>query len=93
MIHLNLNTGRGLAGPGSLGTNSSGFGSGFQSYATTTALIQMMVQVLNMFMGGGGLPMFGNFGNPYRGTGLTNFLGAPPRSKDADHTDEEDPER
>ena len=93
MIHVNLNSGRGLAGPGSLGTNSSGFGSGFQRHLSTTALIQMMVQVLNMFMGGGGLPMLGNFGNPYRGTGLTSFLGAPPRHKSGDETDHEQPER
>ena len=93
MIHVNLNTGRGLAGPGSLGANSSGFGSGFQSYATTNTLIQMMVQVLNMFMGGGGLPMLGNFGNPYRGTGLTSFLGAPPKHKPDNETDDEHPER
>lgn len=83
MLHINLNSGGGLAGPCSLGTNSSGLGSGFQRHSTTTSVMQLMVQVLNMFVGGGGLPMFGDFGNPYRGSGLTSFLGAPPRDKDS----------
>ena len=81
MINTNLRQGIGLKGPGSPGTNSSGFGSGFQR-GMSMNLLQIMIQVLDMFNGGGGIPMFGNFGRVYYGgNGLTGFLGAAPNSK------------
>lgn len=75
MININLNPGIGNAGM--LG-RGSGYGSGFQSQMMMT-LLEMVSQMLNLFIGGGGLPMNSNFGNTsLGGNGLTDFLGNTP---------------
>ncbi|MFA5506181.1 MAG: hypothetical protein WC314_15795 [Vulcanimicrobiota bacterium] len=77
MFNINLGPNMGMQNTGALGS-SSGFGSGFQSQMLMS-MMQMMMQMLSMFTGGGGMPMSGNFGNPYSGgNGLSNFLGAAP---------------